>query len=243
MKRLLPVSVLALALAACGGGADNAANNTNSTAANVAAPAGSAWTDTASETEAGGFLLGNPDAAVKLIEYGALSCGHCAEFSAKSKDKLKSYIAKGTVSYEFRPFLLNPLDVPASLLARCSGPLPFFTLSEQMFAAQAEWMGKAQSISQAEQQAWQGLAPEQLAPALATKLELDRFVQQRGIGSAQAKACLADKGAIDRLSKITQDGVKDFQISGTPTFIINGKTQREVNTWEGIEPLLVAAGA
>jgi protein-disulfide isomerase len=241
MIRTLSISALALSLAACGGGAGDA-NNATSTATNVAAPAGSAWADTASKTEAGGFVIGNPDAAVKLIEYGALSCGHCAEFSEKSHEKLMGYVTKGTVSYEFRPFLLNPLDVPATLLARCAGPRPFFTISEQMFAAQSEWLGRAQSITEEEQRAWQGMPPEQLAGTIAAKLQLDSFVQQRGVGSEQAKACLSDKAAIDELAKITQDGAKQFNITGTPTFIIDGKTQT-VNTWEELEPLLIAAGA
>lgn len=244
LKHGLSALTLALALAACGGGTDgNNKTAANSSAAAVAAPAGSNWTDTASKTEAGGFVMGNPDAAVKLIEYGALSCGHCADFSAKSKDKLKEYIAKGTVSYEFRPFLLNILDVPATLLARCSGPGPFFALSEQLFAAQREWAGKAETITPADQQAWQGMQPEQVAPALAAKLGLDAFVQQRGVGAEQAKACLSDKAAIDELSKITETGVKDHKISGTPTFLINGEVQGTANTWEAIEPLLIAAGA
>lgn len=241
MIRTLSISLLALSLAACGGGAGDA-NNAASTSANVAAPTGGAWVDTASKTEAGGFVIGNPDAAVKLIEYGALSCSHCAEFSEKSHEKLMGYVSKGTVSYEFRPFLLNPIDVPATLLARCAGPRPFFTISEQMYAAQHDWLGRTQSITEAEQRSWQGMPPEQLAGTLAAKLQLDSFVQQRGVGSGQAKACLSDKAAIDELAKITQDGVKEFNITGTPTFILDGKTQ-DVNTWEALEPLLIAAGA
>lgn len=239
----LPVLSLALALAACGGdaGGNNAAAG-NAGASAVTAPAGLAWTDTVAKTEEGGFVMGNPDAAVKLIEYGALSCSHCAEFSQKSSEKLRGFIAKGTVSYEFRPFLLGPLDVPATLLARCSGPGPFFPIAEQMFAAQHEWLGRTQSITPAEQQSWQNLPPEKLAATLAAKLELDKFVQQRGVTSAQANACLSDRAAIDALAKITKDGVDKFQITGTPTFIVNGKKE-EVNTWEAVEPLLIAAGA
>jgi protein-disulfide isomerase len=241
MIRTLSISILALSLAACGGGAGDA-NNATSTAANVAAPAGSAWADTASKTEAGGFVVGNPNAAVKLIEYGALSCSHCAEFSEKSHEKLMGFVSKGTVSYEFRPFLLNPIDVPASLLARCAGPRPFFTIAEQMYAAQRDWLGRTQSITEAEQQAWQGMPPEQLAGTIATKLQLDSFVQQRGVSSEQAKACLSDKAAIDELAKITQDGVKQHNVTGTPAFVLDGKTL-DVNTWEAMEPLLIAAGA
>ncbi|MBY8826007.1 thioredoxin domain-containing protein [Sphingomonas colocasiae] len=245
MKSLtaLPLIGLALTLAACGKDADgNNATAANSTASAVSAPAGSAWTDTVSKTAEGGFVIGNPQAAVKLIEYGALSCSHCAEFSEKSHDKLMSYVAKGTVSFEFRPFMLNSYDLPASLLARCSGPGPFFTIAHQMFEAQADFFAKAQSVSPAEQQSWQGLKENQLAAAIGKAYGFDSFVQQRGISTAQANACLADTAAIKELETMMQNGVKQFQITGTPTFIINGQKQ-DVNTWEAVEPLLIAAGA
>jgi protein-disulfide isomerase len=201
------------------------------------------WTETVSKTADGGMLMGNPNAPVKLIEYGALSCSHCAEFSEQSKDALKVYIAKGSVSYEFRNFLLNILDVPASLLARCGGPGPSFAISEQMYAAQREWAGKASTITAAEQQSWANLPPEQLAPMLAAKLGLDSFVQARGVGAEKAKACLTDKAAVDELTNISKVGTETFNITGTPTFIINNSVVPNVTTWSGLEPELKKAGA
>lgn len=241
MKRMMIVAG-ALALAACNQGAGGNDANASGGAA-VSAPAGSQWTETAAKSPAGGFVLGNPNATVKLIEYGALSCGHCATFSRESKVGLQALIAKGTVSYEFRPFLLSPLDVPAFLLARCNGPTPFFPLSEQLFEAQPEWLGAAQTITPQEQASWQSLAPERLAPQLATKLGLDGFVAQRGIGAQTAQACLSDKAAIDELVKIREDGAKEFNISGTPTFIVNGRSEPTLDTWAKLEPALRAAGA
>jgi protein-disulfide isomerase len=243
MKSLPHLAIASLlVLSACNKTADNAAAPKSTTAA-VAAPAGTTWTETFAVTPEGGMLMGNPNAPVKLIEYGALTCSHCAEFSEKSKDALKVYVAKGTVSYEFRNYLLNVMDVPAALAARCGGPGPFFTISEQLFADQRNWLGKAQAITPAEQQAWQSLAAEQLAPQLAAKLGLDSFVQQRGIGSEKVKACLADKAAIDQLGKMSETATKDFKISGTPTFIINGSVVPETSSWDLLEPKLTAAGA
>ncbi|MBB5686100.1 thioredoxin domain-containing protein [Sphingobium boeckii] len=241
LKSALPILTIAIALAACS--KEDAGNNAaSSNTAGVTAPAGAQWTETASKTEAGGFLLGNPDAKVKLIEYGALSCSHCAQFSAESSAPMKALIAKGTLSYEMRPFLLNILDMPAFLLARCNGPVPYFPISEQIFADQANWLGLAQQLTPADQAAWQGLKPEQVAPLIAAKLQLDTFVQQRGVAPEKAKACLSDKAAIDELSKITESGVKEFEITGTPTFVVNGTVER-VGTWKDLEPMLIAAGA
>ncbi|HEX8580099.1 MAG TPA: thioredoxin domain-containing protein, partial [Allosphingosinicella sp.] len=81
--RISAAAVLALAIAGCG---DDATGGANSTAAanfqveQIAAPNGGDWTQTVSATPAGGFLMGNPAAKVKLVEYGSMTCGHCAAF-------------------------------------------------------------------------------------------------------------------------------------------------------------------
>jgi protein-disulfide isomerase len=239
----LPVAIAALALLAGCTGKSEQANNMigNSTTAATTAN-GSDWTQTATKTPEGGMLLGNPNAAVKLVEFGALSCSHCAQFSKESAEPLKALIAKGTVSYEFRTFMLNALDVPSSLLAKCNGPAPFFPIAEQLFAAQQEWMGNTQNITQADQQAMQTMQPAQAAQLLADKLGLMDFVAQRGVSADKAKACLADPAGIADLEKIQRDAQKEYQVTGTPTFIINGG-KANVGTWKDLEPLLKQAGA
>ena len=112
-----------------------------------------------------------------------------------------------------------------------------------MFAAQRDWLGKTSTITPEEQAAFSKMTPVQTSAALAGKLELDKFVQQRGVPSEKVKACLADAAAIDALGKMSQDGQKQFQITGTPTFIINGQVVKDANSWDKIEPLLKAAGA
>jgi protein-disulfide isomerase len=238
---ILATAPLAL-LASCNKAADTSAANT--TAPVTATPAGTNWVETTSETADFGMLMGNPDAPVKLIEYGALSCPHCANFSKTSRDALKAYVAKGTVSYEFRTFLIHPQDVPASLLARCNGAGPFFAISEQLFDTQDDWlMKRSQTITAAEQQSWSKMSPNDVAAAMGAKLGLIEFVQQRGVGAEKAQACLADKGGVTKLETIAKVAQDKFQIQATPTFIINGQTVKDTNNWEQLEPALKAAGA
>src|SRR4051812_43521423 len=68
-----------LALAACGSGGDNAsAPVTSSTpVAQAAPPAGKQWVDVVSKTPEGGYVQGNPNAPIKLVEYGARMCPTC----------------------------------------------------------------------------------------------------------------------------------------------------------------------
>jgi protein-disulfide isomerase len=251
-KTIALIAVTAsLALAGCGKKDDaaavatltNASEQAASNAAVTAPPAGSDWSAVVAATKEGGFIMGNPKARVKLLEYGALSCPHCAHFALESKDKLKAYIAKGTVSYELRTFLIHPQDVAASLLARCNGPEPFFAIAEQMFEKQNEWLGKSSSISAADQQKWATMTPNQAAADMAGKLGLVDFVKQRGVGGDKANACLADPAGIAALQQIAKTADEQYHISATPTFIINGSVVPDTNSWGQLEPALRSAGA
>jgi protein-disulfide isomerase len=238
----LALTAALIALAGCNKAAETTAP-TNTAEASAQAPATSKWNETVSKTADGGMLMGNPDAKVKLIEYGALSCSHCAEFSEKSHSEIAAMVAKGTLSFEFRPFLLNALDVPASLLVRCGGAGPSFPVTQQLYAAQAEWLGKTKEISAAEQKAFETMPQTAQMNFLAEKLGLISFVQARGIGADQAKACLNDPKAVEELGKISEVAQSKYKLTGTPTFVINGQTVPDTANWELLKPKLLAAGA
>ncbi len=100
-----PVLALALAplaaLAGCGSGDDAATGGdvSGEPVAEVAAPDGQQWQDVVTKTEQGGYLMGNPDAPIKLVEYGALSCSHCADFAETAMpDLVSDYVDSGRVS-------------------------------------------------------------------------------------------------------------------------------------------------
>ena len=79
-----------LALAACG--SEDAADGTvaeGEVVAAVAPPAGQEWIDVARVTPEDGYMVGNPDAPIKLIEYGSLTCGACANFAQTGFEHLR----------------------------------------------------------------------------------------------------------------------------------------------------------
>lgn len=231
-----------LALAACGKGDGNTTKASAPVAA-VKPPAGTEWTTTVAATPDGGFVMGNPNAPIKLVEYASMSCSHCAEFSAKS-EKLKSdYVATGKVSYELRNYVRDPMDMAATLLARCSGPGPFFPLSEQMFADQANWFTKAQAMTPADQQAMAGMPAAQQITRFAQLIGLDEFVRQRGISADKAQVCLTNQAEMDKLVKMRDRANTEFSLEGTPTFLINGQKVPNAASWEALEPALKSAGA
>ncbi len=236
IKTSLIATSLMLALAACGKGGDNSSTTQGDTPV-AAAPDGTDWSQAIVETPEGGYLMGNPDAPVKLVEYASLTCPHCKDFSAEAGEALvNTYVKSGRVSWEFRSFALNPIDVSATLLAACQGPQAFFTLLDQVYAAQSDWVMPFQSISPEAQNGLAKLPQSQQFLGLARAGNLDAFFRARGLPAAKAEACLTDAAAIQKLVDVRERGIKADNVEGTPTFLINGKKVETAPSWAAIEP-------
>ncbi len=242
IKTIMIAATAALALASCGSG-ETAGAAKGEPIAKVAAPAGKAWTDVVSKTEVGGYKMGNPDAKLQLVEYGAITCPGCAQFSVQSTEELNEIVNTGVVAFEFRPFLVHGVqDIPGFLLAQCSGPEAFFPLIDQLYAEQQSWLSKISTVTEADQAAMQKMTPQQISTLLGTKMGLIDFVKSRGISEDQAKSCLGDKAAIDGLIALTEKGGKDDGVTGTPSFLLNG-SKIDASSWNQVKGKLVEAGA
>ena len=244
IKTIALIAAAALALTGCNKSSDtsNAAAPLAPVAA-VAAPAGGDWTTTVAATPDGGFVMGNPNAKVKLVEYGSLSCPHCAHFAETAEPILKSqYIATGKISFEYRNYVRDGFDMTAALLARCGGASPYFAIQDQLFATQKEWLyDKAAKLGDADLKPLQALPPAQQFQALAEKIGLLDFVAQRGISKDKAKACLADDAALKKLTAMRDKANTTYNLQGTPTFIINGAVVPDSSDWAALEPKLKSA--
>ncbi len=231
---------LVLLLSGCGGegnGGNKAAGTGGAPAAAVAAPNGGDWTQTVSQTPEGGFVMGNPNAPVKLVEFASLTCHVCEEFSEKGEPALvQNYVKTGQVSFELRNYVRDAADLAAALVSRCGGPGPYFKLTEQLFAAQEEWLGRLQKMNPAFQQSLQAMQPQQQVATLAQEAGLVDFVRLRGVPAEKAQACLADQRALQQLVEMNNTATQRYQIQGTPTFLINGEVAENATTWETLEP-------
>lgn len=237
---------LALSLAACGektdGGSTSAAPS-GAPIAKIAPPAGKVWSDVTAVTEEGGYRMGNPDAPIKLVEYGALSCSHCAEFSEKSAAEMRSnFVDSGRVSYELRFIMNNALDVPANLLTTCGAPEAVLPLADQFWAWQKTMFENIQAAGDAKLNAVGQLPREQQFAAMAQVTGMDQFFAARGIAREQGAACLADVAKAERVVKASGDYATKYKVEGTPTFYVNG-AKLDMNTWEAVKPYLENMGA
>lgn len=207
-----------------------------------AAPAVQDWSRTIVATPEGGFRMGNPAARVKLIEYGSLTCPHCAAFSHEGVPRLiAGYVRSGKVSWEFRNYVLNGIDVTASLLTRCAGARGFFPMAETLFATQPQWIGRISNLSQAEKDRLKALPDNARIASLAQTAGLTQLAARYGVPAARAKQCLADPAGFDRLGKIHQAG-EALGVTGTPTFFVNNIMVQGIE-WAEVEPALRTAGA
>ncbi|WP_423140691.1 thioredoxin domain-containing protein [Parablastomonas sp. CN1-191] len=209
----------------------------------IAPPAGKAWADMIVKTPEGGYRMGNPDAPIKLVEFGSLTCPHCAEFTelgaADIRDK---YVASGRVSYEFRNFVRDPLDITATMLVQCAPPESFFALTDQVFANQSAMYDKIQAAGEAAQKAIGEGPPAQRFIGYANLAGLTDFFSARGLAKPQAEACLSNVAKAQAFADATEKDAATYDIQGTPTFLLNG-SKIEANTWPGIKAELERAGA
>ncbi|WP_448582561.1 thioredoxin domain-containing protein, partial [Thermaurantiacus sp.] len=188
--RSLLAAPLVVLLAACGAatpaGKDSAegpapAAGTLASSSSGAAPQARDWSQTVMATAEGGFRMGNPEAKVKLVEYASLTCGVCQRFHLEGVDALKSgFVRSGRVSYEFRPFMLNAIDIAGTLVARCDGPERFFTWAEQFYRNHDAFVQPFTKISDADIKTLNGLPQDQQVRRLAELGGLDAFVRTRG---------------------------------------------------------------
>ena len=211
-----------------------------SRAARAKAPTMRDWSQVVNATPAGGFAMGNPNAKVKLIEYGSLACPHCRHFEETGyKPLVQQYVRTGQVSYEFRNLLLNGPDISVSLLTRCAGPAKFFPMSQLVYATQPQWEDRILKMSDADKAALDKMTDEQRIVRFAEIGGMPEMASRFGLNSARARQCLTDKAGLERLLAITK-AANEGGIDHTPTFIINGQVS-DAATWEQLEPKLKAA--
>jgi len=235
-------SVAVLASAACNAEKKPASDDTVAAAKPVPPPANGDWTQVVTATPEGGFMMGNPTAKVKLVEYGSLTCPHCKAFEEEGvPNLLANYVKPGKVSYEFRNYVRDPYDIAASLITRCNGEQSFFPLTVAMYKDQADWIGKLQQVGPAQQQSLESMSPQTEFMTIAKWAGFQQWAAMRGIPTAKSTQCLTDQSKIDQLVQMNSDATDQYDIPGTPTFLINGKVVDKAATWETLEPNLKSA--
>lgn len=210
------------------------------TAAQAAPPKD--WSRTVTATSEGAFVIGNPAAKTRLVEYVSYTCPHCAHFVAEATGPLKSgWVSKGALAIEVRNLVRDRYDLAAALLARCGGATRFSGNHEAIFAAFPQWIEKVQAYETAPSTLPADAGPDAALIDIADKTGLFALMGKRGISATQSRACLADGKARDTVMAMRKRALEQDGITGTPGFLINGK-RVEAHDWATLRPLLPAPG-
>ena len=207
ISKLLFASIALAALSSCGSSQDKGALKGEPIAA-VAPPAGKVWTEVAKKTPEGGYLIGNPDAKIKLIEFGSLTCHVCADFAIQSGEEFnEKYINTGKVSFEFRNFVRDEMDLTAARISRCGADEAMYPLTEQFMAFQPTMFENLKAVEgdAALSAKLSSLKGADRAFAVGEAAGIIDFFAQRGVSRDQAKACLSDQIEMDKLAEMTAE--------------------------------------
>ena len=201
----------------------------------VAAAPATDWTKRVTQTPQGAFVLGNPAAKTRLVEYVSYTCSHCAHFTGEASAPLHKYVATGGTAVEIRHAVRDPIDLAATLLARCTGPARFFGAHDKLFATQQQWFERGAQYWQANEPAIKAAAPDARLKMLAKGAGLPSLV---GLSEAQADACLSNPAQEKPVLAMTDEAWSKRSIPGTPYFLVNGAGADNVTTWAALEPRL-----
>ena len=200
------------------------------------------WTKTVTRAANGAYVLGNPKAKVRLVEYMSYSCNHCAQFVGDASAPLKSnYVANGKVTVEFRNALRDRYDFAAALVARCGGGGKFVAQSEALFAAQESLMTRAQAF-EASNPTPDNAPIDAVLTGIAQGSGMTALMAARGVTAATVNACLTNKAEQGVVLGMAKEAWETRKLKGTPSFLINGRNTGPA-TWGDIEPKLRSATA
>ncbi len=154
-----------------------------------------------------GMQLGDDAAQLTIVEYRSLTCSHCADFSNNIFPEIKEkYIDTGKIKFEVRPFALNAIDLNAFKLLHCADEKDFFAMEKLLFQDQKKWIVTKQSDR----------VLENSTDALRTYSTLF------SISEDEFNSCMENEEITDFILTMRIDAVEDYDVSSTPSFIIDG---------------------
>ncbi|MGB3147177.1 MAG: DsbA family protein [Paracoccaceae bacterium] len=225
LNKTIPLVAAAAAVAAAGiyfFGQEPMATPVTPAAAETSATSTATATESTAVSLAPDMILGNVDAPVTVIEYASFTCPHCANFHKTVFDQFKAnYIDSGKVKFVYREVYFDKFGLWAGMVARCDGPEKYFAVSDMLYDEQRDWLAP---------NAEDGIAAE-----------LKKIGIKAGMTAENVEACLKDEAKAKAMVEAYQTNATKDDVTGTPTFIINGKKANGEMSYDAFAELLDAA--
>jgi protein-disulfide isomerase len=176
-----------------------------------------------------GYLRGNPDAPVSIIEFADFECPGCAQFATlQEPDIMSRLVDAGLANFRFYDFPLTNIhanSLSAHLAASCANEQgKFWAMHDAIFAAQMEWSTQATSN------------PRKV---------LDRLAQGVGLDMAAYGACFDSQRTLPQIQANAAEG-SQRGVNSTPTLLVGNQMFPGGLTYDGLRKLvdsLIAAKA
>lgn len=173
--------------------------------------------------EAEGYLMGDPNAPVTIMEFADFECPACANWATIQKaDVVQRLIETGEANLRFFDFPLNihPNTVQAHTAAACAADQDrFWQMHDALFQGQTEWAGKSR--------------PERF---------FERYARDLGLDVAAWEGCYESGKHTARILGNVREGER-LGVSSTPTFVIGNQVARGSLPYDQIKALVDSARA
>ena len=160
---------------------------------------------------------GNSNAKITILAYESLTCSHCANFHKDVYPELKkNFIDKGLVKLEYRNFPLDLAAFNAAKVAHCKSS-DGEKILHFLYKNQSSWV-KGNTIEELNK-------------------NLEKILISENFGIEYNK-CINDKKIEDFVLEDRIEGVKKYNVSATPTLIINNEKFEKPLTYKNLEKTL-----
>jgi protein-disulfide isomerase len=176
-----------------------------------------------------GYLRGDPNAPITIIEFGDFECPGCGQFATvQEPDLRKRIIETGLANFKFMDFPLvqaHQNTLAAHMAAGCADEQgKFWEMHDLLYQGQLDWNGQATSN------------PRKV---------IDGYGQQIGLDMAKYGECFDKQRPMAQIMANQGEGTK-LGINGTPTIVIGNRAYSptpNVDAMIKIIDSLKAAGA
>lgn len=198
------------------------------------------WNDTYTVTE-GGHLVGSPDAKIKLVGFFSYTCPHCSSFEKQAEVQLRmEYIHSGRLSLEIHNYVRDPVDLTVAMLTNCGPSSKFFKNHRAFMWSQDKWIGLMSTATKAQTNRWYSGNNAARRRAIAADFGFYTMMENRGYTRSALNKCLNNNAMATKLAAQTKADDEEYDISGTPSFTINGLLLFATHDWSMLRPQIEA---
>ncbi|MBL0939224.1 MAG: thioredoxin domain-containing protein [Gemmatimonadaceae bacterium] len=153
-----------------------------------------------------GYLRGNPNAPISIIEFADFECPGCGQFATLQGPDIKTRIVDaGLANFRFFDFPLtaiHPNTIAAHMAAACANDQgKFWEMHDLIFAGQYDWNGQATSN------------PRKF---------MDGYAKQLGLDMTAFASCFDTQKHLPRIQANAKMG-QERGVGSTPTIMINDR--------------------